>query len=53
LRAEYRASPNIDVTTISGLRERALIALLIYSSARLSAVLRMDIDDYYPQGKRW
>jgi site-specific recombinase XerD len=36
-----------------GLRDRALIALLIYSFARISAALQMNVDDYYPQGKRW
>ena len=44
---------SIDVTTIVGLRDRALIALLIYSFARISAALQMTVDDYYPQGKRW
>jgi len=44
---------SIDVTTIIGLRDRALIALLIYSFARISAALQMNVDDYYPQGKRW
>jgi integrase len=27
--------------------------LLIYSFARISAALQMNVDDYYPQGKRW
>jgi site-specific recombinase XerD len=36
-----------------GLRDRALIALLIYSFARISAALQMNVGDYYPQGKRW
>jgi hypothetical protein len=40
------------VSTIIGLRDRALIALLIYSFA-ISAALHMDVEDYYPQGKRW
>ena len=44
---------SIDVSTIVGLRDRALIALLIYSFARISAALHMNIEDYYPQGKRW
>lgn len=43
---------SIDVTTISGLRDRALISLMIYSFARISAVLGMNIEDYYQQGKR-
>ncbi len=44
---------SIDVSTIVGLRDRALIALLIYSFARISPALHMNVEDYYPQGKRW
>jgi site-specific recombinase XerD len=44
---------SIDVSTNIGLRDRALIALLVYSFARVSAALQMDVEDYYPQGKRW
>jgi site-specific recombinase XerD len=44
---------SIDVSTVAGLRDRALIALLIYSFARISAALHMNVEDYYPQGKRW
>jgi site-specific recombinase XerD len=44
---------SIDVSTIVGLRDRALIALLVYSFARVSAALAMSVEDYYPQGKRW
>jgi integrase len=44
---------SIDVSTIGGLLDRALIGLLIYSFARISAALHMNADDYYPQGKRW
>jgi hypothetical protein len=33
-----------DVSTIIGLRDRALIALLIYSFARISAALQMDVE---------
>jgi integrase/recombinase XerD len=36
-----------------GLRDRALIALLVYTFARVSAALHMNVEDYYPQGKRW
>src|ERR1700689_4828376 len=43
----------IDVSTIVGLRDRALIALLVYTFARVSAALPMNVEDYYPQGKRW
>src|SRR5436190_10269307 len=44
---------SIDVSTIVGLRDRALIALLIYTFARVSAGIGMNVEDYYPQGKRW
>ncbi len=44
---------SIDVSTVVGLRDRALIALLVYTFARVSAALHMNIDDDYPQGKRW
>jgi site-specific recombinase XerD len=42
---------SIDVTTIIGLRDRALIALLIYSFARISAALQMNVDDYLSAGQ--
>jgi integrase/recombinase XerD len=41
------------VSTIVGLRDRALIAPLINGFAGISAALQMNVDDYYPQGKRW
>jgi site-specific recombinase XerD len=43
---------SIDVRDISGLRDRALIAVMIYSFARVSAVIAMNVEDYYQQGKR-
>jgi site-specific recombinase XerD len=43
----------IDVSTIAGMRDRALIALLVYTFARVSAALKMNVEDYYPQSKRW
>ena len=36
-----------------GLRDRALIALMTYTFARIGAVVAMRVEDYYPQGKRW
>jgi integrase len=44
---------SIDIERISGLRDRALIAAMVYSFARIGAVLAMKVEDYYPQGKRW
>jgi site-specific recombinase XerD len=44
---------SIDASTLVGLRDRALIAVMVYSFARISAVLAMKVADYYPNGKRW
>jgi site-specific recombinase XerD len=39
--------------TVAELRDRALIGVMVYSFARIGAVLGMDVEDYYQQGKRW
>jgi site-specific recombinase XerD len=44
---------SIDVSTTSGLRDRALIGVLVYTVARVSAVIGLRVQDYYPKGKRW
>lgn len=44
---------SIDVTTINGLRDRAIIAGMVFSFARVSALIGMNVEDYYPDGKRW
>lgn len=36
-----------------GLRDRALISLMTYSLARVSAAIKMEVRDYRPQGKRF
>jgi integrase len=43
----------IPTDTLIGLRDRALIGVLIYSFARVSAAVAMRVEDYFPQGKRW
>ncbi len=43
---------SIDVSTVVGLRDRALIGLMVYSFARMSAATSMTVADYYIQGKR-
>jgi site-specific recombinase XerD len=43
---------SIDVTLV-GLRDRALIAMMAYSFARVSAAVAMRVEDYYATGKRW
>jgi site-specific recombinase XerD len=44
---------SIDISTVVGLRDRALIALMAYSFARVSAGVAMRVEDYFGQGKRW
>lgn len=44
---------SIDIAKIAGLRDRALIAIMVYSFARVGAVLAMNVDDYFLKGKRW
>jgi site-specific recombinase XerD len=51
--AEARALlDSIDVTTPAGLRDRALIGLMVYSFARIGAALGMTIADVYTQNRR-
>ena len=42
----------IDVTTIAGLRDRALIGLMVYSFARVGAAHGMKVEDVYTQQRR-
>ena len=43
---------SINGRTIIGLRDRALIGVMVYSFARVSAAIGMSVADYYPQGRR-
>jgi site-specific recombinase XerD len=36
-----------------GLRDRAMIGVMVYSFARIGAVVGMKAEDYYQNGKRW
>jgi site-specific recombinase XerD len=47
-----RLLDSIDISTTIGLRDRALIGVMVYSFARVSAVIRMAVGDYYQFGKR-
>ena len=38
---------------IVGLRDRALIGLMVFSFARVGAAISMRVEDYYAEGKRW
>ncbi|MFO0805497.1 MAG: tyrosine-type recombinase/integrase [Gemmataceae bacterium] len=43
---------SIDTSDVAGLRDRALIGLMVYSFARVSAAVGMDGEDYLQRGKR-
>lgn len=42
----------IDIGNLVGLRDRALIGVMVYSFARVSAVIGMHRADYFSQGRR-
>jgi site-specific recombinase XerD len=42
----------IDTGSLMGLRARALIGVMVYSFARINAVLQMKVGDYFTQGRR-
>ena len=44
---------SIPTNTAVGLRDRALIALMVYTFARVGAVVQMQVEDVYVQGRRW
>jgi site-specific recombinase XerD len=41
-----------DQLDLLGLRDRALIAIMVYSFARIGAVIQMKVGDYFVQGRR-
>jgi site-specific recombinase XerD len=43
---------SIDTSTVVGLRDRALIGTMVYTFARVSAVIGMEVEDYYQNGRR-
>ena len=43
---------SIDTSTVVGLRDRALIATMVYTFGRVGAVTKMRVEDYYTQGRR-
>jgi integrase/recombinase XerD len=44
---------SIKIDSIVGLRDRAIIGLMCYTFARVSAMVNMRVEDYYQNGKRW
>jgi site-specific recombinase XerD len=43
---------SIDTGTLVGLRDRALIGLMVYTFARVGAALQIKVEDVYVQGRR-
>jgi site-specific recombinase XerD len=43
---------SLDPSSAVGLRDRALIALMVYTFARVGAALKMRVEDVYTQGRR-
>jgi integrase/recombinase XerD len=43
----------MKVSTVVGLRDRAVIAVMTYTFARVGAVVALTVEDYFPQKKRW
>jgi site-specific recombinase XerD len=43
----------MDVSSVVGLRDRAIIAVMTYTFARVGAVVALTVEDYFPQKKRW
>jgi integrase/recombinase XerD len=42
----------IDTGSLTGLRDRAFIGVMIYTFARVSAVVQLNVSDYFSQGRR-
>lgn len=42
----------IDTDSVMGLRDRALIGLMVYTFARVGAAIKMRVEDVYVQGRR-
>lgn len=43
----------MNVSSVVGLRDRAIIAVMTYTFARVGAVVALNVEDYFPQKKRW
>jgi site-specific recombinase XerD len=48
-----RYGMTLEDPLLVGLRDRALIAVMTYTFARVGAVVALAVEDYYPQNKRW
>jgi integrase/recombinase XerD len=48
-----RVLHSIDVSDVVGLRDRAIIGVLIYTAARGGAVAKLQLRDFYSDGRQW
>lgn len=44
---------SIDVSSVIGLRDRAILATMMYTAARVGAVARLARRDFYTDGRQW
>lgn len=44
---------SINTSQLIGLRDRALIGLMVYSFSRVEAAVSMTVEDFYQERKRW
>jgi integrase/recombinase XerD len=44
---------SIDASHLVGLRDRAFIGVMVFAFARVSAVVGLQVEDYFPLKKRW
>jgi integrase/recombinase XerD len=44
---------SIDTSFLIGLRDRALIAVMVYSFSRIEAAVSLLVEDFYPERRRW
>ena len=49
---EQTKRPDPERPILSGLRDRALIGVMVYSFARVGATLGMKVEDYYTEGRK-
>ena len=49
---EETQQPDPDRPILIGMRDRALIGVMVYSFARVGAALGMKVEDYYTEGRR-
>ena len=40
---------SIETTTVKGLRDRALLAVMVYTFARVGTVIAMPVEEYFQQ----